>query len=55
MGEEGEGGEVVEVEFFHEFGAVIFDGLGAEFEGEGDGFGGVAFGEELEDFALAGG
>jgi hypothetical protein len=34
---------------------VELDGFGRDAEGGGDLFGGAAFGDELEDFALAGG
>ena len=45
----------MEIEFFHDAAAVGFDGVDAEIEGGGDLLVGFAFGDHLEDFALAGG
>src|SRR5260370_42029694 len=53
QGEAHQAGDVEDVEPFHQSGAVILDGLGADLEDEGDGFGGLAFGDELEDFPPA--
>ena len=46
-------GEGVEVEFEHDVGAVGFGGVDADVEEVGDFLVAFAFGEELEDFALA--
>jgi len=52
-GVEDELGEGVEIEFEHDVGAVGFGGVDADVEEIGDFLVGLAFGEELEDFAFA--
>src|SRR5512136_184420 len=54
-GEADEAGGVVDLQLGHEVAAVLLDGLRAEVEVTGDGRIGVALGDELEDFPLAGG
>src|SRR5580658_7657619 len=45
---------IMDVEAAHQLDAMVFDGLGADLEDVGDAFGILAFGNELENFALAG-
>lgn len=52
-GEAGEAGDIVQIEFAHEIGAVIFGGFDGDIEDVGDFLGAVGFGDELEDFAFA--
>ena len=52
-GEENEFGDAAQIEFFHDVGAMSFDGVDAEIQEVGDIFIGFAFGDELEDFAFA--
>lgn len=54
-GEADEFTDGVQIEFLHDATAVGFDGVDAEIEGGGDLLVGFAFGDHLEDFALAGG
>ena len=53
---DGETGEIdggVDVNFAHDIAAMDFDGGVGDEEGGGDLAGGLAFGDELEDFAFA--
>jgi hypothetical protein len=53
-GEAHQPGDIVYIESLHQLGAMSLDRLDAEVETAGDIFGGVAFGDELENFSLAG-
>ncbi len=43
---------IMNVQATHQFHAVVFDGLGADLQDFGNAFGVLAFGDELENFAL---
>src|SRR5215470_8965199 len=45
-------GDVVNFKAIHQLGPVVFHGFGTDFENKRDGFGGLSFGDELEDFTL---
>ena len=47
-------GERMQIELEHDVGTMSFGGVDADAKKGGDLFVGLAFGEELEDFALAG-
>ena len=42
----------MDVQAVHKLHAMVFDGLGADLQDRGDLLGVLAFGDELEDFAL---
>lgn len=54
-GEAGETGNVMDIEFIHDIGAVGIGGLGADLEFLCDILGRITFGDQLKDFAFAGG
>jgi hypothetical protein len=43
---------IMHVQDIHQLRAMVFDGLGADFQGFSDLLGVLAFGDKLEDFAL---
>ena len=44
---------VADVQPLHELGPMVLHGLGTDFENQGNGLGGLAFGDQLQDFALS--
>src|SRR5947207_3184954 len=45
--------DIENVQARHQFRAMVFDGFVADFQNQSDGFGGLAFGQQLEDLELA--
>ena len=52
-GEAHQSRDVENVQGGHQLCAMVFDGLVADFQDRSDGLGGLAFGQQLEDLALA--
>src|SRR5258706_2114273 len=53
QGEPDQAGYVKNIQTLHQFGAMIFDRLGAHFEDQRNGFGGLTLRDELQNLALA--
>ena len=52
QGEPDQTWNIIDVEVLHQLHTVVFHRLGTDLEGQSDGLGGLALGNELEDLAL---